>query len=307
MMVPDALPDPRSNVAALRAFVAVARFGTVSRAARVLGRTQPSISARLAALEHAWTTRLFRRAAHGMELTPEGTRLLPRAESVLRELEQLDHAAGLPVAGGGELRVGAGDALGRELLPRALLRLLRQHPGLEIRVKEGPGPRLLEALREGEIDLALVVHREGESAGQGIDLEPWIRSAVDLLAPPGAWRARGSSVGIASLQGRPLVTLQPGSGFRRHLESAFASAGIPFRPTVEVGNLSLVRRFVAAGLGMAPVPAVAFSSRDAGARTERRRLTGVGPAVYHRALRAGVPLSPAMEQLLRLLRRADRR
>ena len=56
---------------------------------------------------------------------------------------------------------------------------------------------------------------------------------------------------LRSLSRQRLVALQPGSGFRRHLETAFAGAGLAFRPAVEVGNLSLVRRFVAAGLGVA--------------------------------------------------------
>ena len=53
------IPRPRSDLGGLQAFVAVARSGSVSAAARLLDRTQPSISARLAALESVWNTRLF--------------------------------------------------------------------------------------------------------------------------------------------------------------------------------------------------------------------------------------------------------
>jgi DNA-binding transcriptional LysR family regulator len=107
-----------SDVAALETFVAVARAGSVVRAADRLARTQPSISARLLALESAWGTKLFRRHARGMALTPEGARLLPLAEAALQGLAAVDRAAGLPVGGQDELSVGAGDALGREVVPR---------------------------------------------------------------------------------------------------------------------------------------------------------------------------------------------
>ena len=80
----EAVSEIRAGVGDLRAFVAVARLGAVARAAEALGRTQPSVSARLAALEAAWNTRLFRRVARGMVLTPEGTRLLPFAETSRR-------------------------------------------------------------------------------------------------------------------------------------------------------------------------------------------------------------------------------
>ena len=260
---------PRSDVPTLRAFVAVARCGTVGRAAGLLGRTQPSISARLAALERAWETRLFRRAARGMTLTPEGARLLPRAEAALQHLAELDRLAGLPVTPQDELHVGAGDALGRELLPRALAALLGRHPRLEVRLREGPGPALLDALREGAIDLALVVMREGEAMHEGLDVQPWLRSEIRLLVPAASRSAKGRAMTLEALAGQRLVTLQSGSAFRRHVESAFDRAGLAFRPAVEVGNLSLVRRFVAAGLGVAPVPEIAFS--DLPLRPARRR------------------------------------
>ena len=66
-----------ADVPALLTFVAVARAGSVGRAAERRARTQPRLSARLLALEGAWGTKLFRRHARGMALTPEGARLLP--------------------------------------------------------------------------------------------------------------------------------------------------------------------------------------------------------------------------------------
>lgn len=298
---PNSLPEPRTDVGQLRAFVAVARAGSVGRAATLLGRTQPSVSHRLAALERAWGTRLFRRAARGMTLTPEGGRLLPRAEATLRALEELDREAGLPVSSAGELRLGAGDALGREILPRALARLTHCEPGIEVHLREGPGPGLLEALREGEIDLALVVPDARVAAGEGLDFEPLLRSEVHLLARQGRLGPGDRPVPLRDLGQRPLVVLQPESAFRRGLERAFAGAGVPFRPAVEVGNLSLVRRFVAAGLGVAPVPAIAFRSGERGPGVEQRRLLGVPPVTYHRVMRAGAPVSALTRRLLELL------
>jgi DNA-binding transcriptional LysR family regulator len=289
-------------VAGLRAFVAVARLGAVARAAEVLGRTQPSVSSRLARLEAAWGTRLFRRVARGMLLTPEGTRLLPMAEAVLRELEELDWVAGLPVSHAGELRLGAGDALGRELLPSALAALLEEQPRLEVQLREGTGPRLLDALRDGEIDLALVVLSPAAPPPEGIDVAPLIGSETRLLVPQRSRRRTVRAVPLRALERERLVALQPGSAFRRHLEQAFAAARVPFHPAVEVGNLSLVRRFVAAGLGVAPVPSIAFSGREALTGVNCRRLGGVPPVHYHRAVRRGVPLSAATERLLDLIR-----
>ena len=296
-----ALPGPRVEVALLRAFVAVARLGGVGRAAKALGRTQPSVSARIATLEREWGTRLFLRTARGMPLSAEGARLLPRAEAILRELEELERSAGLPLAPARELRVGAGDAIGRVRLPLALARLLRESPGLDVRVREGPAAALVEALREGEIDLALVVRPAFQKRDPGIDLETVLESAVDVLGARGSLGRGRGPLPLASLAERRLVVLQPGSAFRRHLEAAFEDAGLSLRPAVEVGNLSLARRFVEAGLGVAAVPAVAFGPSDARG-LERRRLAGVAPLRYERAIRAGAPLPAAATRLLALLK-----
>ena len=122
-----------------------------------------------------------------MSLTPEGSRLLPIAEAALRSLTELDRAAGAPVSPAGELRVGAGDALGRELLPRALSEMLGEDPGLAVRLVEGPGARLVEQLRDGSIDLALVVD-PGGAPRPGVRLEPLTTSPIDVLsAPPSDW------------------------------------------------------------------------------------------------------------------------
>ena len=106
---------------------------------------------------------------------------------------------------------------------------------------------------------------------------------------------------IERLRDRRLVTLQRGSGFRRHLEEAWSSAGVPFRPAVEVGNLSLVRRFVAAGLGVAPGAVDRLRARSRDRATTRRRLRGVPPVPYVLARRAGVPLTAAAQRFVELL------
>ena len=295
-------PEPRADAATLQAFVAVARLGTVGRAAEAIGRTQPSVSARIAALEAAWDTRLFRRGARGMALTPEGARLLPSAEAVLAALEELDREAGLPVSRPDLLRIGAGDALGRVLLPAALRKLADERDGLEVRVLEGSGPRLLEALGTGEIDVALVVLAAGELPPEGLRATSFLDSPVDVLLPPGR-RTRGRlAVSPGFLKNEALVALQPDSAFRRHVEAALASRRIPLRPSVEVGNLSLVRRFVSAGFGVAPVPAVAFDPGAPGPEVARRRLSGMPPVRYHWAVRAGVPLPEAAGRLFEILR-----
>ena len=297
----EVLPAPKADAALLRAFVAVARLGGVGRAAAALALTQPSVSARVATLEGLWDVLLFRRQSRGMTLTPEGARLLPLAEAALRALEALDAAAGLPVAAAGEIRVGSGDALGRELLPRTLAPLLANDPALGVRLVEGPGARLLGAVRDGEIDIALLVLPGDETVLRGLDVTPLLESPVDVLFPAGRAPRGRAALPIDALRHRRLVALQEGSAFRRHVASAFDTAGVPFQPAVEVGNLSLVRRFVAAGAGAAPVPAIAFEGKRSEIGVERRRLAGIPSVRYVMAVRAGGRLPAGAQDFIAAL------
>jgi DNA-binding transcriptional LysR family regulator len=301
---PEKLSEIRAGFGELRAFVTVARLGAVARAAGALGRTQPSVSARLAALEKAWNTRLFRRVARGMVLTPEGARLLPLAETILQDLERLESEAGLPAGSSDELRLGAGDALGRRLLPRAMAKLLDKMPGIDVRLREGTGSGLLDALRDGEIDLALIVAPGEQASPKGIRIEPLFSSPVKLMVPPDFPELDREPFPIERLTEHPIVTLQPGSSFRTHFERAFAEQGQRFRPHVEVGNLSLVRRFVITGLGVAPVPGIAFSPRPRPSRYTLLDLEGVGDVHYAYAVRSGAPLPAPVETLLESLARS---
>lgn len=285
----------------LRAFVAVARLGTVSRAAEALGRTQPSVSARLASLEALWDVRLFDRRPRGMVVTPAGESLLPLARETLTAMESLERAAGHLPDRRAELRIGAGDALGRVLVPRAIGRLLKEYPEIGVRILEGNSARLLEALGRGDIDLALVVSPGIGRPAAGLAVEPLLDSPVDLLLPSGSrWKGR-DRIGLDRLAGERLVTLHSGSGFRRHIEERFAAAGLPFEPEVEVGGFSLVRRYVTAGLGVAPVPAVAFEIRSRGLSLVRLRMDGIPPISYHRAARAGDTLPAPTARFLEIM------
>ena len=284
------------DIADLRAFDAVARLGSVRAAADELGLAQPSVTARVQGLERAWGTRLFVRRARGMALTPEARALLPGARAVLSAADELARAAG-----GGADAVERG---GRGLVPAALARLLREHPGVPVRVREGSGEALLSALRDGEIDLALVSadaigKRPGVRLPAGLAGEVCVESAVGLLVPPGDRRAGPAR--LERLGESSLVVLLPGSSFRAHVDAAWAEQGLSPRVSVEVGSWSLVRRYVEAGLGVAPVPTIAFATERDRGRARLLPLRGVAPVAWWLLRREGAPLPPPTARLRALL------
>ncbi len=283
----------------LEAFLAIAREGSVVRAAAHLRRTQPSVSARLASLETRWQVRLFRRTGRGMVLTEAGRQRLPAVEQAWSVLSDLAGIDGQRARGTAEWRLGTGDALGRRLLPNVLRSFLKRDPQLRFRLAEGPGDRLLERLRDGSIDLAWIPEDGRSHEVPGIEVTPLVTSKVVVLVPQDY---RGRRFRAADLARERWIGLPGDSSFRRWLERRLRVAGIRTQPAIEVGSLSLVRRFVAAGLGVAPVPAIAFGTNEGKGVTRALRLEGFPQIRYLTAVRSGAPAPVFRDPLQAALR-----
>ena len=144
----------------LRDFLAVAEAGSLSRAARRLGVSQPTLTRRMAALEARLRTELFRRTPRGVELTEAGESVLQPA----RQMEQEAHAAEIAVSGrdamlAGAVRVTATEGLGIHWLTPALAEFQAEHPAIEIDVLLQSEP--LNLLRR-EADIALRLGRPSQ-------------------------------------------------------------------------------------------------------------------------------------------------
>ena len=141
----------------LRYFVTVVETGSISAAARKLYMTQPPLSARMQALEQELGCPLLERGARRVELTDAGRRLYERAKTLL-ELEQTarEEVRACADPAGGVLRLGVVSSVAGEMVPRWLTAFTRQMPGVQLRLTEANTFRLLEQLRQGHIQLAIV-------------------------------------------------------------------------------------------------------------------------------------------------------
>ena len=141
----------------LRYFLAVARTGQLTLAARRLRQNHATVSRRLAALETRLGVRLFMRSPQGYQLTTEGRRLLPDAERIEAiALEVRRKAAATTGSETGTVRIGAPDGIGAFFLAPRLARLNESHPGLQIELIAMPR---VFSLSKREADLAIALSR----------------------------------------------------------------------------------------------------------------------------------------------------
>lgn len=236
------------NLFQLRAFDAVAREGSFTRAAEKLFITQPAITGHVKALESHYQVRLVRRGAGRVSLTEEGehlagiTRALfglaDEAETWLQERRQ---------ALAGQLTLFADSP--QQAMP-LLARMRERHPGVVLRLRLGNARQALDAVLREQADIALTTAATPRS---GLYLQPLSCSALLLQLPAGHPWASLASVELAALLGQPLLLREVGSVTRQAFEEACADAGLALPGGLELGSREAVAEAVAAGLGLGVV------------------------------------------------------
>ncbi|MFD8984329.1 LysR family transcriptional regulator [Streptomyces sp. NPDC059564] len=248
------------DLLSLRCFQVVARCEHISRAADELRTAQPSVSRTIARLEAEVGVRLFDRRGRRIHLNRHGEAFLRRVDRALAELEDGRRELA-DAARGGE---GGGVTVASETLltlTGLLVAFRAAHPGVDVRLRQSSAESMVRQLRTREVDFCFASQ---PLAGPAL-LSVVLLTEEVLLAVPRAHRLAGrEGVAVADLAGEPFVT--PGRGHWQRVLSdrLFARAGV--RPTIvcEGDEPGAVLDLVAAGLGVALVPAIAraFGTRD---------------------------------------------
>jgi DNA-binding transcriptional LysR family regulator len=143
--------------ALIRSFLAVARLGSLSAAARDMGVSQPTLSRDIQALEAATGLNLFRRTTQGLVLTPQGQRLVDAADHMNAAADRFARqASGLSVELEGDVRISANEIVGTYLLPPAIADFRQEHPAVHVEVVISNGA---SSLSKREADIALRMFR----------------------------------------------------------------------------------------------------------------------------------------------------
>ncbi|MGW6909061.1 LysR family transcriptional regulator [Streptomyces sp. NPDC054940] len=303
-VMPNQHEFPEVSTVWLRVFLEVARSGSFTGAARTLGWTQSAVSRQISSLEGALGGGpLFDRLPRGVRLTEAGQVLVPYAETVAESLGgAVRELAALREITGGRLRFGAFATADAGLVPQALAAFRARHPRVHVTREEGFTPVLLERLTAGHLDLA-VVSTTGRAPLEAYELHHLLDESLYVAVPAAhPLVGRAGPVRLGQLADEDWV-----SGSSRP-EGTLLDAALRqgFRPRVAhvVGEWTAKQGYVAAGLGVALVPALAAASvRPDVALLPVLDEGGPARAVYAAAVR-GRSLTPAGEAFVDALRGA---
>ncbi|MER6420583.1 LysR family transcriptional regulator [Streptomyces sp. NPDC001137] len=298
------VPIPDLSTVWLRVFLVVARHGSFTVAARALGWTQSAVSRQISSLEAALGgTPLFDRLPRGVRLTEAGRLLVPHAETVAETLHGAARdLAALRDMAGGRLRFGAFATADAALVPHALAAFRARHPRVRLSREEGLTPGLLDRLGAGHLDLA-VVSTTGRAPLDSYELHHLLDESL-YVAVPADHPLAGHEGPVRLGQLADADWISGSSRPEGTLLDAALRQGFRPRVTHVVGEWTAKQGYVAAGLGVTLVPALAAESvrpdiallpvLDEGAPAR---------AVYAATARGRAP-TPAVEAFVGALREA---
>ena len=243
-------------------FCAVAQNGTTVAAAQAVALSQSATSAALQQLETGLGVPLFERVGKRLILNDAGRTLLPQALAVLEQARSIEQAfsaqaVNLPV----RLRVAASTTIGTYALPQVLARLAQSHPLVRVDLQIANTQEVGEAVQAMEVDMGLI---EGSSHWQGLEVEPWLRDELVIVASPHdplAQQAKTKPLGVAALRKAAWLLREPGSGTREMVEHALLPHLHQLPAAATLGSSEAIARCVEQGLGISCLSRVLVQSQ----------------------------------------------
>ena len=259
------------DIKQLRALLAVAETGSVTRAAEVLHIVQPAVSRQLKLLEEDVGISLFERGRYGMELTESGEIL---AEHARRALLELDRAraeiqpsdakiSGIVTIG---LLPSTSDLLAGPLLSEVKDR----YPAVNLRISVGYAGHMREWLESGEVDAALLYNPKTTPT---VQVQPLLSESLCVVGPPSSQLSTKRPVALADLASWPMILPSAPHGIRNLLEQACPGTGMKLNVVVETNAMNVQKSLVARGHGFTILPSIAVTEDVARKRLRAAPLT----------------------------------
>ncbi|MGY4831555.1 hydrogen peroxide-inducible genes activator [Sphaerotilaceae bacterium SBD11-9] len=242
----------------LRYIVAVAREKHFGRAAEACFVSQPTLSVAIKKLEEELDVKLFERGANEVSVTPLGEEIVRQAQSVIEQaagIKEIAKRGKDPVSG--PLRLGVIYTIGPYLLPDLVKQAIERVPQMPLMLQENFTVKLLEMLRTGELDCAIIAEPFPDA---GLAVAPLYDEPFMVAVPTSHPLAKRSTISAEELKKETMLLLGTGHCFRDHVlevcpeYARFSSDAEGIRKSFEGSSLETIKYMVASGMGVTVVP-----------------------------------------------------
>jgi len=283
----------------LEYFVAVAEEANFTRAAERIHVAQPAVSAQIQRLEREVGQSLLDRSRRAVRLTAAGEAALPYARAALAAVADIHVAVDeLTQLVRGTVTIGTVTTHSVDI-PSLLADFHAEHPSVEITLSTDSSDALIDKVRTGQLDTAIVSVGSDERP-DGLDVEVVTDEAIAAAVSPTDELASRKTIRLKDLADRRLIALPVGAGIRRQFDAACARAGVTPRIAFEASTPLALADLAERGLGVAIVPGSVSRNRDG------LRALAIVPELRGRlvlAWRSDGPMSPAARVLVGRARR----
>lgn len=289
------------NLELYRVFYTVAKLGSSTRAAEELFISQPAVSQAVKQLETQLGIPLFNRTHMGMELSPQGGKLIfKQVEQALKLLDEAESTLmEMQTTATGTVRIGATDAIFSNVLADKIVAFNRKYPAVKIELITGTTPETLEQLKEKKCDVGFV---NLPVEDKDVNFTGMVAHLSDIFVAGEKFaHIKGKQVELANLHEYPLLMIESNTVARRSLSSYTQTLGIQLSPDIEVENWDLMLKFAKNGMGIGCVPReYAKAMLDSGELFEVNVVPSLPVRGVGIALPKSTPVSYALKQFIEM-------
>ena len=259
----------------LKYIVAVAREKHFGRAADACFVSQPTLSVAIKKLEEELEVKIFERNANEVSVTPLGEEIVRQSQSVLEQAAQIKEIAKRgkdPLSGA--LKLGVIYTIAPYLLPELVRHTIEMSPQMPLMLQENFTVKLLEMLRTGDIDCAIMAEPFPDA---GLAVAPLYDEPFMAAVPSNHPLAQQTSITAQALKSETMLLLGNGHCFRDHVLEVcpefarFSSQAEGIRKSFEGSSLETIKHMVAAGMGVTLVPRLSVPKEALQARPKRKK------------------------------------
>lgn len=242
----------------LKTFSVIAKTGNFSKASKILGYAQPTVTTHIQLLEAEFNVKLFERLGHRVQLTPQGERLLYYSNYILKYSSEAISELSANGTVAGKISVGANESFSVVRLPSIFKYFLSHYPTVEISLKFGSVHEIHEQLQNNMVDVAFFLTREVSFSD--LVTETLLSEPVSVVSSPEHPFSAHVTANIESFENQDLILTQKDCTFREMIDDLIKQAEVQPHSLIEINNIQAIKQLVISGLGITIMPRISVKS-----------------------------------------------
>lgn len=233
-------------------FIQVAERSSFTKAAKVLGYSQSTVSFQIKQLEEELNVQLFERIHHRIALTDKGREVLKYAHQMKKLTQELETAMQEEKSVKGHVRLAMADSLCDSLLEEKFLDFRMSYPGITLKIIAAGTEEMFRLVNHNEVDAILTLDNHIYNAEYIIIKEEKVgmHFVADIKNP----LCQLQTISVQELSEQPFILTEKGMSYRRLLDEKLAEMSLEIQPVLEIGSTSLICSLVEQGAGISFLP-----------------------------------------------------